>query len=236
VQPKPPLSGFFHCPKGNIMAVKLPNGSIVAIAAAYDAVRAMSAVTNANPGVATLAASHGVVTGDFMEVTSGWARLNNRIIRAGTVATNSVPLENMNTTSVVAFPAGSGVGSVRKVNSFTQLTQIVGSGSEGGEQQFTTYQFLEADSEVRIPTNKSAAGINFTVADDPTLLGYQLAQAANEDRLARAVRITFPDGSLMVFNAYISLAPMPTLAVNEVMTVQVTMSLLAAPVRYLATP
>lgn len=214
------------------MAVSLPNGAIVAIASGYEALKIMSAVSNANPGVATLEAAHGVATGDLIEVKSGWSRLNDRIVRAGTVATNSVPLTGIDTSSTVRFPAGSGVGSVRKISGFTQLAQIVGSTSEGGEQQFTTYQFLEADSEVRIPTNKSAAGITFTVADDPSLPGYILAQAANEDRLARAVRITLPSGSVLLYNAYISLAPIPSLTVNEIMTVQATLSLLSAPVRY----
>lgn len=214
------------------MSVSLPNGAIVAIASGYGASKTMSAVSNANPGEATLEASHGVVLGDFLEVTSGWSRLNGRIVRAGTVDTNDVLLEGINTTSTTRFPAGSGIGSVREITGWTQLAQIVGSTSEGGGQQFTTFQFLEADSEVRIPTNKSAAGITFTVADDPTLAGYILAQAANEDRLARAIRITLPNGSILLYNAYISLAPIPSLTVNEIMSVQVTLSLLSEPVRY----
>jgi hypothetical protein len=214
------------------MSVSLPNGAIVAIASGYGASKAMSAVSNADPGEATLEASHGIVLGDFMEVTSGWSRLNSRIVRAGTVDTNDVLLEGIDTTSTSRYPAGAGTGSIREITGWTQLAQITGSSSEGGEQQFTTYQFLEADSEVRIPTTKSAAGINFTVADDPTLAGYILAQEANEDRLPRAVRITLPNGQILLYNAYISLSPIPTLTVNEIMTTQVTLSLLAEPVRY----
>jgi hypothetical protein len=214
------------------MSVSLPNGAIVAIASGYGASKAMSAVSNADPGEATLEASHGIVLGDFMEVTSGWSRLNSRIVRAGTVDTNDVLLEGIDTTSTSRYPAGAGTGSIREITGWTQLAQITGSSSEGGEQQFTTYQFLEADSEVRIPTTKSAAGINFTVADDPTLAGYILAQEANEDRLPRAVRITLPNGQILLYNAYVSLSPIPSLTVNEIMTTQVTLSLLAEPVRY----
>lgn len=216
------------------MAVSLPNGSIVAIASGYAASKAMSAVSNANPGEATLEASHGVLLGDFLEVTSGWSRLNNRIVRAGAVDTNDVELEGIDTTSTTRYPAAAGVGSVREISGFTQLAQITGSSSEGGEQQFTTYQLLEADSEVRIPTTKSAAGITFTVADDPTLAGYIVAQAANEDRLPRAIKITLSNGGILLYNAYVSLSPIPSLTVNEVMTVQVTLSLLAEPTRYAA--
>lgn len=216
------------------MSVSLPNGAIVAIASGYGTLKAMSAISNATEAVATLEASHGVLESDYLEITSGWSRLNSRIVRADSVATNDVTLEDINTSNTTRYPAGAGVGSVREITGWTQLAQITGSTSEGGEQQFTTYQFLEADSEVRIPTNKSAAGITFTVADDPTLAGYQLAQAANEDRLPRAVRITLPNGSILLYNAYVSLAPIPSLTVNEIMTVQVTLSLLAEPVRYAA--
>lgn len=213
------------------MAVKLPNGSIVAIASGYTAAVAVSAATNANPCVLTTA-TQAYSAGAFAEVTSGWSRLNSRILRLFAATTTSATLDGFNTTSTSTFPSGGGVGSIRTVSGWTQLAQIVGSTSEGGEQQFTSYQFLEADTEVRIPTNKSASGVTFTVADDPTLAGYVLAQTANEDRSPRAIRITFPDSSIFLMNAYISLAPMPSLNANEIMTVQTTLSLLAPPIRY----
>ena len=214
------------------MSVRVPNGSIVAIASGYGASKAMTALTNDDPGVATLESSHGVATGEYIEVTSGWARLSGKIVRAGTVATNSVPLEGIDTTLTSIYPAGGGTGTVREITGWTQLAQILTSSSEGGEQQFLTYQFLESDQEKRIPTTKSAAGLTFTVGDDPTLPGYILASEANDDRLPRAVRITLPDSSILLYNAYISLNKTPTLTVNELMAVQVTLSLLNEPVRY----
>jgi hypothetical protein len=214
------------------MSVSLPNGSIVAIASGYGASRVMSAVSNANPGVATLAASHGVATGEYIEVTSGWSRLNGKILRAGTVATNDVPLEGYDTTSTTIYPAGGGVGSVREITGWTQLAQILDSGSNGGEQQFHEYQFLESDSQKRIPTVKSASGLTFSIADDPTLAGYILASAANDDRLPRAVRITLPSNAIILYNVYISLNKTPSLNVNELMACEVTMSLINEPVRY----
>lgn len=214
------------------MAVAVPNGSIVAIASGYGAVKQMTAVTNANPGVATLEASHGVVTGDYIEVTSGWSRLNGKIVQAGTVATNSVPLLAIDTTLTTIYPTGSGVGSVRKVTGFTQISQILSTSSSGGEQQFVTYQFLEDDQEKRIPTAKSASGLQFSIGDDPTLAGYIIIAAANNDRLPRAIKITLPSGSIILYNAYVSLNPTPSLTVNQINAVTVTLSLLNDPVRY----
>lgn len=214
------------------MSISLPNGALVAIASGYAAVKNMTAVSNANPGVATLEASHGITVGDVFEVTSGWSRLTNRIVRAATVSTNDVGLEGINTSLTSIYPALGGVGTIREVSGWTQLSQILNSSSSGGEQQFLEYHLLEADSSKRIPTTKSAAGLSFTVADDPTLAGYILASAANDDRLPRAVRITLPSGGVLFYNAYISLNKTPSLTVNEIMSVEVTLSLLAEPVRY----
>lgn len=215
------------------MAVRLPNGATVFIASSYGSPISVSAISNSNPAVAT-ATAHGLADGGFIELVSGWSKLTDRIFRVDNATANDFELEGADTTSTDAYPTGGGAGTAREITGWTQLQQIVGSASEGGEQQFMTYQLLEADSEKRIPTTKSAAGITFTVAYDPTLPGYQLAEQANDDRLPRAVRINLPDGSVLLYNAIISIGPIPTLTVNELMTVEVTLSLLGAPTRYAA--
>ena len=215
------------------MTVQIANGSTVYIASGYGAVKAMSALTNAAPPIATLEGGHNVVEGDFIEVTSGWSRLTNKIIRASDVDTNGViELEGYDTSSTTIYPAGSGTGSVREISGWTQLTQILESGSNGGEQQFLEYQFLEADAQVRIPTFKSAAGLTFSIADDPALAGYILACAANDDRAQRAVKIVLANGSVILYNCYVSLNKTPSLTVNNLMACQVTLSMLNEPMRY----
>jgi Phage tail tube protein, TTP len=214
------------------MSVSLPNGSLVAIASGYAVKKNMTALTNANPAVATLEASHGVLLGDIIEVTSGWSRLTEKVVRAGVITTNNVELEGIDTLLTSIYPAGGGTGSVREVTGWTQLAQILESSTEGGEQQFLTYQFLEADAQKRIPTFKNPSGITFQVADDPTLPGYILASVANDDRLPRAIRISLPSGAFIFYNAYVSLNKTPSLTVNELMAVEVTLSLLNEPVRY----
>ncbi|MGZ9713901.1 phage tail protein [Glaciimonas sp. GNP009] len=214
------------------MSISLPNGALVAIASGYGPVKALTAITNASTGVATLEAAHGVIVGDIIEVTSGWSRLTNKIVRASLVATNDVSLGGQDTSLTSIYPAAGGVGTIRKISGWTQLSQILSSSSSGGEQQFLDYQFLEGDAQKRIPTFKNAAGLSFSVADDPTLPGYILASAANDDRLPRAVRVSLPSGSTIYYNAYISLNKTPSLTVNEIMACEVTLSLLAEVVRY----
>ena len=214
------------------MSVKLPNGALIAISSGYGASKTMSAVTNANPAVATLEASHGVVLGDYIEITSGWSRLSDRPCKVGTVTTNDVQLAGFDTVLTSIYPALGGAGSVREITGWTQLSQIMKTGSDGGEQQFVTWQFLEADRESRMPTMKTAAGLSLTIADDDSLPGYILAAAANDDRLPRSVRVTLPGGDEILFIAYITLNKIPTMDVNQLMSCQVTFSMLNEVVRY----
>ena len=215
------------------MAVALPNGSIISIASGYGSPVTLSAITNANPGVVT-AAAHGLSDGDIVEVTSGWARLTEKAVRVDNGTTNTFELEGIDTTSTTIYPNGGGAGTAREVTGWTQLAQVLTTSSEGGEQQFATYQFLESDQEKRIPTSKSAGGLTIGIADDPTLPGYILASAANDDRLPRIVRIQLANGGSIYYNAYITLNKTPSLTVNEVMACQVTLSFLAEPTRYAA--
>lgn len=212
-------------------AISLPNGALVHIASGYGSWKTMSAISNADPAIATLEASHGIIVGDIMEVDSGWSRLGDKIVRAASVSTNDVGLEGIDTTLTSIYAAGSGTGRVREITGWTQLDQILNSNSTGGEQQFLEYQFLESDGQRRIPTTKSAFGFTLSVGDDETKAGQILCQEANDDRLQRAVRITLPSGRKIFYNAYISKG-LPSLTQNEIMACEVTFSLLNEPVRY----
>lgn len=214
------------------MAVSLPNGSTLFIGSAYAAAITVTALSNANPAVAT-AVGHGLSTGDYLVVTSGWSRLTDRLVRVGSTPTaDTFTLEGINTTDTDLYPAGAGTGSVREVTTFTQITQILSTASQGGEQQFLTYQFLEDDAEKEIPTTKTAGGFDFTVADDPTLSGYIALSAANDDREARALRVNLANGSKLCYYGYCTLNETPTLTVNELMACEATVRFLNKPTRY----
>ncbi|MCY1444078.1 Phage tail tube protein, TTP [compost metagenome] len=106
--------------------------------------------------------------------------------------------------------------------------------TSGGEQQFVTYSFLEEDVEHQIPTVKSASSFAMTIGDDASLPWYALLSAANDDRIPRAVRITLPSQSSILYNGYVTLNKTPTLTKNEIMGLQATVSLTSEPMRYSA--
>lgn len=213
------------------MAVRLPNGVAIALATAYGAAIPLTAVSNANPAVAA-AAAHGLADNDIVVVTSGWSKLNDRAVRVNAPSANDFQLEGIDTSSLTAYPAGTGVGSVKEVTAFTQISQILDLTTSGGEMQFTTYSFLENDFETQLPTQASAQSLSMTIADDPALAGYQALKAAAESRDVRVLKLTMPDQSILLYNGYVSFNETPSMQKGQVMGVTATFSLLSRPVRY----
>jgi len=194
------------------MAITLAVGTTVAIASTSGAAKTMSAISNAAEAVATLEASHGVVENDIIEVTSGWQRLTNRIVRADSVATNDVTLEDIDTSSTTYFPAGTGTGSVREITAWTQITQLTREiNFSGGEQQFADITTLDDVIDQQIPTRRSPITVSLPVFFDGSLSYVAVVRAAGNTATLTAVRFTFPNGSKLYANAYWSYQEVPTI-------------------------
>ena len=215
------------------MSVSLPNGAVVAIASAYAAAKTISAISNAAEASCSSTA-HGFTTGDILEINSGWSRLNGRIVRVKSATTDAFVLEGIDTTNTNLYPTGGGAGTARKITTWQQITQVLEFTTSGGEQQFTTYSFLEEDVEHQIPTVKSASSFALTIGDDASLPWYGILSAANDDRVPRAVSVLLPAGSSIYYNGYVTLNKTPTMTKNEIMGLQSTVSLTSEPVRYAA--
>jgi hypothetical protein len=201
------------------------------LATTYGATKTVSAITNATPGVASSTA-HGFSDGDYVEVTSGWSRLNNRIVRVDSPTTDAFNIEGIDTSSTVNYPAGTGGGSAREITGWTQISQIMELSTSGGEMQFTTYSFLEQDFESQLPTQSSPMTITMAIADDPSLPGYQAVKALADTRQLVGLKATMPNGSVILYNGYVSFNETPTMTKNSVMVVTATFSLQGRPVRY----
>jgi hypothetical protein len=214
------------------MAIKLPNGSQIAIASTYGASKSMTAISNASAAVATLEASHGVIVSDILEVTSGWEDLEGRIVRASVVATNDVTFEAIDTTSTTVYPAGSGTGSVREITAWTNVTQILNTTGSPGEQQYYEYQLLSARRQSRVPTVRGASSLELSLADDTSQAWYAVVRAASDANTPTAMRVTLADGSLLFYNGYWSLSDVPEMTVNQAMTLACSFSLTGQLTRY----
>jgi ribosomal protein L24 len=214
------------------MSITLSTGAIFAIAKTYGSAVNMTALTNAAEAVATLAAGHSCVVGDYLEVTSGWGRLNGRIVRVKTVATNDVTFEGINTVSTTVYPAGTGTGTIRRITAWTNLSQVQEISSSGGEVQFADITAIDDVVAKQMPTIRSPVTMSLTTFDDPTLAWYADVVTADEARTPYGLRISSPNGSKLVANAYWNVQRVPQLASNQPAKTQLTLTYAAEPVRY----
>ena len=215
------------------MAITLSTGAAVSIAKTYGASINTSTVTNAANAVVTTASAHSFAVGDYIEVTSGWGLLDKRVVRCMTGTTGStIVLEGMDTTDTVKYPAGTGIGSVRKITAWSALSQIKGMSASGGSQNFADITSITDTVQRQVPTTRSAITMTIDAFDDPTLSWYADVTAADNARSPYGLLMAFPNGSKLCANAYWSLMRVPTMATNEALMTQISLSYAAEPVRY----
>jgi len=207
----------------------------LAAAQTYGTSKNMTAITNAAEAVATLEASHGVAAGEYLELTSGWGRLNGRIVRAKTVATNDVTLDGINTTNTTLYPAGLGTGTVRKITPATGLinmSQVNLINTSGGEMGFEDMTCIDDVQGKEAPTIPGPTRLTLTVFDDPTLAWAAVLQAAADATTPLAFRLRYPNGVMQLFNAYVALQRFPQIEFGRALKTNITLSLIAEQTRY----
>lgn len=216
------------------MAVYLSQGTQLAIAATYGATKTMSAITNATEAVATLEASHGVVADDIIEITSGWDRLNYRVVRADSVNTNDVTLEDINTSSTTFYPTGSGTGSIREIATWTSITQITSISSSNPSTSFADVTTLANQTRQRIPSLEDSPDLTFEVLYDPAATWLTTAYAASDANSLVAIRMTLPSGAVVYVNGYFKISRFPRLGIGEAIKASGTISFVSTPTFYAA--
>lgn len=177
---------------------QVPTGTLFFIASAYAAAQATTAVSNASEAIVT-ATAHGFANGDIIEITSGWGRLNRRCFRAKSVAANTFVLEGADTTSTTFYPAGNGVGSVRKVSTFTQITSVMNPASSGGDPVNVEYKFTESD--VKYSINDGFGATNYSMnldADAIGSAGYTALKTLTEVQTDTCLKMVTRSGSLLL--------------------------------------
>ena len=215
------------------MGYKLPNGATFEHAATYAAPLSFSAISNASEAICTTVGAT-LVTGDIVQIASGWTPLNGKVVRVKTATATAITLEAIDTTSTQIFPAGSGAGTLTKVLTWAQIPQITDVAFSGGDQNYADIVFLEDQQGRQLPTDKSAASMVLTVADDPSLPYVAVVTAADSAKSMQAARLNLPGTDKLYYGAYTSFSLQPTVSRNNLLTRTVSLALQAAPTRYLS--
>lgn len=210
------------------MTSRFINGAKYAVSTVLGAAAAITAVSNATPAVITSATMP--TAGDILILTSGWTDLNGTVVRA--LAAGG--LEGVDTTDVVAYPAGEGVGAYQKASTFVGLSQVRDVAMDGGDQNYFQFQYVEdkGGRQRQSPTFKSAMTMKIELDYDPALPWYQALITADAKKLPVVLRETLPAGDVIYYVGMLAFNKVPTKGINQNMTVKATFSLQADPQRY----
>ncbi|NWD74837.1 phage tail protein [Pseudomonas gingeri] len=214
------------------MGYKIPNGGTFQHAATYEAPLAFSAATNATEAVLTVAGAD-LDAGDIVLLTSGWSKLDSKVVRVKTATANAITLEGVDTTDTQVYPVGSGAGTMKKVITWVLIPQITDVAFSGGEQNYLDVAFLENNQGKQIPTDESAAKMVLTLADDPTQDFNKVLLKADAGKQVEAARLNLPGNDTLLYGTYTSFSKQPAVSRNNLLTRTVSLALQAEPTRYL---
>lgn len=201
---------------------QVPTGSTFYIATAFGPVKTTTVATNASEAVLTSVA-HGYSNTDILEVTSGWGRLNLRAARTKSVTADTFALEGIDTTNTNFFPAGTGVGSVRKVTTFTQITTVMNPSSSGGDPKNVTYKFIESDVEYSINDGFAATQYSFDLdADSIGSAGYTALKSLTDVQTNTIMKMVTRSGAVLYLPCTVALNENVSLTDGQINKVKVT--------------
>lgn len=213
------------------MAMQLPNNISYAIASVYAASISVSAATNATEAVLTTATNTYAV-GDYVEFTSGWSKANGRVFRVKTAAATSVTLEAFDTTDVVQFPVGAGIGSLRKITTWTPIVQVLSCDVSGGDAKYATVNLMDSDTEISLPDGFSAITLNLSIVDDPAQPHNAVLRTASNSAKVAALKCVLQSGAILLYSGYISFNENPTQTKSQAMAVKAGVAVTGKVVRY----
>lgn len=197
----------------------LPKGTILAIATAFAPAKGVTAISNAAEAEVTCA-GHGLSVGDIAQLYSGWGRLNRRAVRVKSTATaDKFVAELIDTTNTDYFPPGSGVGTLRKVTTFTQIPKYLNPNQSGGEPKNVTVNFMDEDVETNLHDGFSAVTESFAIdADQFGSASYNALRTLTDVQTDTILKKTLKNGGQIFTPCTVALNENPTMSDGQILT------------------
>lgn len=213
------------------MAYSLPEGSSQQFSNTLAAAKTITAITNANPAVATCTA-HGYTTGDEIMLSSGWEDATDSVYKIESVDANSFKILGLDSTNTSFFPTGSGGGSAQKLSAWTVIPQVLTISASGGDARFTDVNPLAKRNGIRIPTGFNATSVTLSLGFDATNASYKSMVGISRSLSKVAFKQVLSGGSTQYGWGYMTVSEFPKLNNNQVNTVDAALTFLGRTMSY----
>lgn len=201
----------------------------VLMQSAIAAIKAITAVTKASPGVVT-SAGHGLLDGDmvYLEV-QGMNQLNEKVVRVSAKTVDTFALEGIDTTLFDTFSAGT----LQKLTMGTSITTATTMNASGGEFAFIDSTTVHDDTKKQIPGLPSAISYQFDNIWDASDAGLLAMKSASDVQGKRAFKFQFgPGGKILYFAGYVGCTMLPGGQAQGLVTTSAVITMNGTPTYY----
>lgn len=215
------------------MAYFLAEGSKFLFSTTFASPVTVSSITNADPAVATTGTAHGYTTGDELLFTSGWEDATDTVWKAGTASGSSCGISGLDSTDTQWFPAGGGVGTLKKISNWIEIGQVLDVQGSGGDPKNVTIEPLSRRNPILMPAGFNASSMTFTLGYDPSTTA-QLALNKISRNLSQKVAFKFllAGGQTGYGYGTAQLGQMPNITKGSAVSVPLTLNFLGQFVGY----
>lgn len=213
------------------MAYGFPEGSSQQFSQTFASAKTITAITNANPAVATSVA-HGFTTGDEILVTSGWEDATDSVFKITVLTADTFSVLGLDSSNTGFFPVGTGAGTAQKISGWTAIPQVLTISASGGDARFTDVNLLSKRNGIKIPTGFNATSVTLSLAHDANQAGYITMLGISRNLSKVAFKQVISGGSVTYGYGYMSVSEFPKLNSNSVNTVDAAMTILGRSVSY----
>lgn len=213
------------------MAYFFPEGSAQQFSTTFAAAKTITAITNANPAVAT-ATAHGYTTGDEILLTSGWEDATDTVWKITVLTADTFSITGLDATDTDFYPVAGGAGTAQKISGWTAIPQVLTISASGGDARFTDVSPLAKRNAIKIPTGFNATSITLSLAHDAGNANYTTMLGISRSLSKVAFKQVISGGAVTYGYGYMSVSEMPKLNNNSVNTVDAAMTILGRSISY----
>lgn len=213
------------------MALYFPEGSSQQFSQTFATAKTITALTNANPAVATSVA-HGYTTGDEILLTSGWEDATDGVYKITVLTADTFSIQGLDTTNTGFYPVGTGAGTAQKISGWTSIPQVLTISGSGGDARFTDVQLLAKRNSLKIPTGFNATSITMSLAHDAANANYVTMVGISRNLSKVAFKQVISGGSVTYGYGYLSVSEMPKLNSNQVNSVDAALTVIGRSISY----
>lgn len=196
------------------MAYYFPAGTKYFYSNTLASAKTLTAVSNANPAVATSVA-HGYTDGDPVLFESSWQDANATLFEVDQLTADTFSLLNLNASDTNVYPPGSGVGTTKKLSTWIEIPQILTGSTNGGGIKYGTIDPLASRQATKQPIGFDAIGVDLKIGYDPANAVIQAMQAITRVFGKVGLKLLLPGGGRVYGYGNLACSEFPELGAKD---------------------